>query len=59
MPDIGFDPRHYTTPRRDTTPGAIYVEDDRPRWVIPVVILAMLLLAAAVVATDCGDVWCW
>jgi hypothetical protein len=57
MPDLGYNPDHYTTPR--TLTGRLHVEPDPPRWLTPVAIVLLTLAGLALVATDCGALWCW
>jgi hypothetical protein len=57
MPDLGYNPDHYTTPR--TLNGPLHIEPEPPRWTITLALVALIFAAIALVATDCGAPWCW
>jgi len=58
-----YDRNHFSMPRRDMTPGYLHAPDERePRlrpylWIILAAVLAFCV--TMLVATDCGQPWCW
>jgi len=58
---MDFDPQHYVTPRRDTTPGYLHTAEPLRMNALEWAIVSMIFgfLFGLLYFTDCGAMWCW